>query len=200
MTRTMRPIVVTSAAAILAATALAAVALLAAPRAVQARCVEPTPIEEAVRTSDVVIVGTVTAVAEEGTRATVQVEEIWRAPATLAIEPEVLVHGGPGGRTSVDRTFEAGTRYLFTITLGEDGRLTDSQCSSTMVWDAKLVPLRPAGAIQPQPGGDGTAQPTAGEAAPFDPWSVIGPAGVAIAVALALLGAGLLARGRQARG
>lgn len=195
MTRSVHPVVGTFAAAALAAAALvlASLALLAAPRPVAARCVEPAPIEEAVRAADVVIVGTVTAVAEEGTRATVHVEEIWRGPA---LEPEVVVWGGPGGgRTSVDRTFEAGIRYLFTITVGENGRLTDSQCSSTVQWDAKLEALRPPGAQLP-----GVTDPldaTAESDAALDPASLVVPAGVALLVAAALLIAGLLARGRQ---
>ena len=203
MTRTLHPpsaAFTAAASALLVAAALAVLALLAVPRAVAARCAEPTPIEEAVGIADVVMVGTVTAIADEGTRAEVRVEEIWRAPATAVIDAQMVVWGGPGGRTSVDRQYAAGTRYLFTIAWGEGGRLTDSQCTSTTEWDPKLAALRPAGAIAPLPAGDGTAQPTAGEAAPFDPWSVVGPAAVAIAVALALLGAGLLARGRQAHG
>jgi hypothetical protein len=197
MTRSLRPSVGTAPVAVFAAAALAALALLAVPRAATARCVQPTPIEEAVRTSDVVIVGTVVAVAEEGTRAAVKVEEIWRGSA---IEAEVTVWGGPGGRTSVDRTFVAGARYLFTLILGEGGRLTDSLCSSTVEWDEHLAALRPLNAMQPQPAGDDAAQPTAGEAAAFDPGALMAPAGVALAVAIALLAAGLLARGRQAKG
>ncbi|HUG30159.1 MAG TPA: hypothetical protein VMQ65_06595 [Candidatus Limnocylindria bacterium] len=170
---------------------LAALTLVAAPRPVAARCVEPDPIEEAIRAADVVIVGTVIAVAEEGTRATVRVEEIWRGPALAA---EVVVWGGPGGRSSIDRTFEAGMRYLFTIALGEGGRLTDSLCSSTIAWDPKLVALRPPGAQSPTAAGelDAVAEP-----AGFDPASLVVPAGVALLVAAALLVAGLLARGRQ---
>ena len=203
MTRTLLPIPATFMAAAFAlalAAALAIIALFAAPGMVAARCAEPAPIEDAVLTADVVIVGTVTALAEEGTRATVRVEEIWRAPANPVIGAEVTVHGGPGGgRTSVDRTFVDGVRYLFTITLSPEGRLTDSQCSSTTGWDPKLAALRPPEAMPPQPAGDGAAQPTVAETATFDPMSVIGPAAVALLVALALLGAGLLARGRQAK-
>jgi hypothetical protein len=195
MHRIAGPFAATFLVAAFAALAFAAAALGSTQAPGAARCVEPVPIDEAVRTADVVIVGTVSAVAEEGTRATVRVEEIWRGPA---LDAEVVVWGGPGGRTSVDRTFDAGTRYLFTIAFGEDGRLTDNLCSSTTEWDASLEAIRPPGAMQPA-GGD-TAQPTAGEAAPFDPWSVIGPAGVALVVAIALIGAGLLARGRQANG
>ena len=183
-------------AATLAAVTCTAIALASTQAPAAARCVEPPPIEEAVRTADVVIVGTVGAVAQEGTLATVRVEEIWRGPV---VEAEVRVWGGPGdGLTSVSREFVVGTKYLFTLGFGEDGRLTDSLCTSTTEWNERLAALRPLNATQPQPAGDDAAQPTAGEAAPFDPWSLIGPAGVALAVAVALLGAGLLARGRQA--
>ena len=195
MTRSLHSTVGTPAATLFAGVlaAFATLALLATARPVAARCALPTPIEQAVTTADVVIVGTVAAVAEAGTRATVQVEEIWRGPA---LAPEVVVWGGPGGRTSVDRTFEVGIRYLFTIALGENGRLTDSQCSSTTVWEAKLEALRPPGAQLPTGAGelDGAA-----ESDPiFDPASLVVPAGVALLVAAALLAVGLLARGRQA--
>ena len=183
-----------SLAATLAALTSTAIALASTPAPAAARCVEPPPIGEAIRIADVVIVGTVTAVAEEGTRATVRVEEIWRGPALAA---EVVVWGGPGGRTSVDRTYEAGKRYLFTISLGEGSRLTDSLCSSTIEWDPRLEAIRPPGALPPAT--DDGAQPAAAEATPFDPSTIVGPATVAIAVAVALLGAGLLARGRQAK-
>jgi hypothetical protein len=166
---------------------------LTTPAPAAARCAAPTPIEEAVRAADVVILGMVTAVAEEGTRATVRVEEIWRGRALPA---EVVVFGGPGGgRTSVDRTFEAGIRYLFTITLGENGRLTDSQCSSTTEWDPKLEALRPPGAQLPTTAGevDAASEPDA----TFDLASLVVPGAVALLVAAALLVAGLLARGRQ---
>lgn len=195
MTRSARPLPGTFAAVTFAATAIAALvalALLAAPRPVAARCVEPVPIEKAVRAADVVIVGTVTAVAEEGTRATVHVEEIWRGPA-LAVE--VVVWGGPGGRSSVDRTFVAGTRYLFTITIDAAGRLGDSQCSSTTEWDPKLEVLRPVG--MQVSGASGQLDAVAESETTLDPASLVVPAGVALLVAAALLVAGLLARGRQ---
>ncbi len=174
---------------------LALIALIALPPAVEARCAEPAPIQDAIRTADVVIVGTVTALANEDTRATVSVAEVWRGPALPA---EVVVQGGPGGRTSVDRTFVLGTRYLFTLTLDEVGDLHDSLCSSTIEWDPQLEALRPPNAVQPA--ANDAAQPTVTEVAPFDPGSLAGPAAVALAVALALLVAGLLARGRQAKG
>lgn len=193
MTRSLRPIFGAFGAAVLAAAALAAIALASTPGPVAARCVEPVPIEQAIGTFDVVIVGTVTAVAEEGTRASVRVEEIWRGPVLGA---EVVVWGGPGGGpTSVDRTFEAGTRYLFTITVTPEGRLTDSQCSSTTEWDPKLEALRPAGV--PAPGAAGDQGATAEPEPAFDPGSLVVPAAVALLVAAVLLAIGLLARGRQ---
>lgn len=190
---TLSPHPLAGALGALGAVAIAGLTLIAFPAPVDARCVEPAPIEEAVRTADVVIDGTVTAVAEEGTRATVRVEEIWRGPA---LEAEVVVWGGPGGRTSVDRTFEADIRYLFTITTGENGRLTDSLCSSTAIWDPRLEALRPAGMHLPVPAGqlDAAAVPDA----PFEPASLLVPAAVALLVAIVLLVAGLMTRGREA--
>ncbi len=188
MTRSPRPL-----AGTLGALLVAAVSLVAAPGPVDARCVPPPPIEEAARRADVVIVGTVTAVAQEGRVATVAVAEIWRGPALPA---SVDVRGGPGeGRTSVDRTFVAGTRYLFTLGIEPDGQLTDTACSATIEWDPGLGALRPAGMHLPvgAAGLDAAAAPDA----PFDPSSFVVPAGVALLVAATLLIAGMLARGRQ---
>lgn len=178
----------------LALLGLAGLALLAMPATAAARCVEPAPIGQAVATADAVIVGTAVTTEQEGTVANVLVTEIWRGPD---LPPNVRVWGGPGGgRSSIDRTFEAGTRYLFTLTLDVDGSLHDSACSSTTPWDATLEALRPA-AIRSPLGAIDAATDAAPADAPFDPASLVAPVGVALFVAVALLGIGLLARGRQ---
>lgn len=173
---------------------LVGLALLATPAGAAARCAAPVPVQQAVATTDVVIVGTVVSTELEGVIANVLVTEIWRGPDLPA---NVRVWGGPGGgRTSIDRTFEAGTRYLFTLTLDVDGSLHDSACSSTTPWDATLEALRPA-AIRSPLGAIDAATDAAPADAPFDPASLVAPVGVALFVAVALLGIGLLARGRQ---
>lgn len=151
-------------------------------------CVMPPPIAEAVANGEIVFVGTVTATAERNLWATVAVEEVWKGPDLPAI---VEVHGGQGGNTgsSVDREFTAG-KYLF-VPSGLEGQVVfDNACSSTRPWDESLAALRPSNARPPLGG-----SPL--EPAGFDLGSVVGPIGVALAVAIVLLAVGLLARSRQ---
>ncbi|TAJ99451.1 MAG: hypothetical protein EPO36_12005 [Chloroflexota bacterium] len=101
---------------------------------------------EAWKTADVVLVGTVTSVANNDRWAQVAVEEVWRGPDQPA---EVVVKGGgadPGMMTSVDRTYQVGVRYLFTLTVvGPD--LTDNACSGTTeAATADIERIRPADA------------------------------------------------------
>ena len=179
-----------------------ALALLSLPAAAAARCVEPAPIAQAVQTADVVLVGTVTAIEQGGRLATVTVTEVWRGPDQPAI---VKVRGGPAdGPTSVDRTFEVGARYLFTLILAANGGLGDNACSSTTTWEPGHAAIRPADIRTPLgavagPGETAGSGEAAVAEAPFDPWSVVAPVGAALLAALVLLGVGLLARGRQPR-
>lgn len=137
--RALRILVVRLAPALMLAAAVAAPA--------QASCAMPPPLGEAIRDADVAFVGTVTRVANQDRWATVTVEELWRGPDLPAV---VEVRAGPPGNTasSVDRTYAAGTRYLFTVTAG-DGALNDSSCSSTTEWTADLAEFRPADARPP---------------------------------------------------
>jgi hypothetical protein len=174
--------------ALLAAVAsVAAAGALARPSAALASCRLPLAIQEAVNSADIVFVGTVVGTENGNAWATVRIEEIWRGPDQPA---SVVVRGGPGGNTatSVDRSFEVGVRYLFFPFAGENGVLSDNACSSTTPWSAELAALRPAGAR--------VLTPPTGQAG-FDPMSIVIPAGVALLVAALLLGAGLLARGRD---
>ncbi|MEK6719067.1 MAG: hypothetical protein AABZ33_00195 [Chloroflexota bacterium] len=115
-------------------------ALVPVPAAL-ASCVEPRPLEQVIAGSEVVIVGTVTALANDGRWASVSVEEVWKGGPLPAI---VEVRGGPepGTASSVDRTFAQG-RYLFT--LFRDGAiLSDNSCSGTTAWVDDLGAFRPA--------------------------------------------------------
>jgi hypothetical protein len=122
-----------------------------APAALSA-CASPPAIEDAVRTGEIVFVGTVTFV-ENGDRwAVVNVDERWRGADSL---PEsVQVHGGlePGTVLGTDRSYELG-RYLFVVTDAGD-HLADSACSGTRLWTGDLARLRPNGvaAVAPGPG------------------------------------------------
>lgn len=181
---------------LLASAALVVVALASTTSAALADCMPPPAINEAVSTAEIVFVGTVTDVTNNNTWAQVSVEEVWRGPDQ---EATVIIKGGPGGQTmtSVDRTFEVGVKYIF-FPYVEQGDpipgvdmtgLKDNSCSNTQQWDASLMALRPADARAP------IAAPT--EASGFDLGGLVAPLGVALVVALLLLGAGLLARGRQ---
>jgi hypothetical protein len=174
----------------------AVLSIVGGPSVALADCMPPPAVEEAAKTADIVFVGTVTEVSNNSTWARVAVDEVWRGPDQ---EATVVIKGGPGGNsmTSVDRTFEVGVKYLFFPFL-EQGEpvpgvdltgLHDNSCSNTQQWDASLLPLRPADARAP------LAAPT--ESSGFDFAGLIAPLGVALVVAVVLLGAGLLARGRQ---
>jgi hypothetical protein len=158
--------------------------LMSWTRPVIASCALP-PGEVGPRWSDadIVILGTVRAVADQDRIATVVVEEIWRGPD---LPPEVTVRGGFGTGatfTSGDRTFETDVRYLFDLRESE-GSLQDNACSLTAPWSADLAALRPADArlVGTRPSSDANAIDLAG---PLGILVIVG------AVALTLLGLAL---------
>jgi len=131
--------------------AVALGALAQAPAAL-ASCAPPEPLDRVIESSDVVIVGTVTALTNNDRWAQVQVEEIWKGGPLSAI---VEVHGGAGDTdvfTSVDRTYLPG-RYLFTLAR-EGAGLSDNACSGTTEWSENLSSLRPSDWIGPDRSGD----------------------------------------------
>jgi hypothetical protein len=124
-----------------AATVLAVALHLAAGPA-RASCMEPPPLEQDLARADVVFVGTVYELADNGRTARVEVHEVWSGPD---LPERVEVHGGPGEpdlATSVDRHFQADTRYLFAASV-RDGRLQDDSCTATQAWTEELAALRP---------------------------------------------------------
>jgi hypothetical protein len=166
---------------------VAALAFLLTPSAVLADCMMPAPVKEAAQTAEVVFIGTVTETTNRDSWASVAVEEIWRGPDLPAT---VVVKGGSGGDgiSSVDRSFQAGVKYLFFPYADEQGDLADNSCTNTIEWSADLAQVRPASVRQPV----GSNEEKGG----FDVGGVIAPLGVALLVGGVLLGAGLLARGR----
>jgi hypothetical protein len=169
------------------AAALAVLAILIVPNVALADCMMPPPVDNAVQTADILFVGTVTATANRNSWATVQVEEVWRGPDQPST---LLIKGGPGGNaaTSVDRSFEVGTKYLFFPYVDPQAGLSDNSCTSTQPWNEGLAPFRPADARAPT---GGTSEGTG-----FDLGGIIGPLAVALVVAGFLFVAGFLARGR----
>jgi hypothetical protein len=168
-----------------ASAALLLLLLMGSAGAVLADCIQPPPIEQAVREADVVFVGTVTGLSNGGRWATVAVEEVWVGPD---LPPVVEVRGGPAGNsaTSVDRSFRGGTRYLF-VPLIADGTLQDNSCTSTTEFVDDHARLRPATPRQPV-----SAEPE--PEAPFDVGLLLPPAALVIAAALVVFGAAFVLR------
>jgi hypothetical protein len=159
-------------------------ALLVLPAPVLADCQMAPPIEEAVTTSELVFVGTVTAVANGGRSVSVRVEEIWRGGD---MPPAVTVLGGtdPARPMEDDRTFEAGVRYIF-LPVVVDGRMIDNICSATTPWVDDFAAVRPADALTPgppdPPAAPGPLAATADLALPIVTALLVGGAALAIAV------------------
>lgn len=124
-------------------------ALALAPAPVLADCQMAPPLEQAISSSDLVFVGTVTAVAGGGRSASVQVEDIWRGgemPSTVT----VLGGTDPAQAMEDDRTFEAGVRYLF-FPFVVEGQMVDSICTATVPWVDDFAAVRPVDAHSPIP-------------------------------------------------
>lgn len=141
--------------ALLAATVM----VLSGTPAAYASCAEPEPMAVALTRAEAVFIGTVTALDFDGRVATFVVDEVWRGD----VDEAALVNGsgerlaslqaaesrGESLWTSVDRTFEAATRYLV-VAYGRDGAtLLDSACSLTQPYTPALVEHRPSTAHPP---------------------------------------------------
>lgn len=139
----------------------AAVLLLAlAPSPALASCLQPPPPPDvAMATNEVVFVGTVAETSNEARTATVRVLEVRKGPP---LPPTVEVRGAHddalGGFSSIDRTFRAGTTYLFFPKNGAPP-FRDDACTATRVHEA---PAGGGGAEDgpDQPGGTGGAPAT----------------------------------------
>jgi hypothetical protein len=162
----------------LAILAAAAAALAGAPTA-QASCAPAPPLDQAIAQANVVFVGTVQSTEHGGLTANFRVEDVWKS----GVGATAVVHGGPGiaaledaarkglgVATSVDRTYEMGTRYLVVSHGKADGVLlesgqvwSDNICSSTQPYKDDLASFRPAGAHPPAEGGSavGSTSPPA---------------------------------------
>ena len=128
----------------------ATAALVAGAEGAQASCVAPLPIREQVASAGLVFVGTVLSTSDRDRVARVRVESIWRGPE---VPTYIEVHGSPvtgPGASSIDRTYSAGTRYLFVL-YSADQPLQDNSCSGTRVYSNEVAALAPAGARSPAP-------------------------------------------------
>ena len=162
--------------------------LLAASAApVLADCMMPPPVEQAVQRAEIAFVGTVMSVANGGRWATVAVEEVWVGPD---LPPLITVRGGPEGNsaTSIDRSFTAGTRYLF-MPFSAEGTLQDNSCSSTTEFVAEHAKLRPANARLPLV--SETVPLT-----PLDPTTLLLPVALIVGAGSLVFGAALVLRRR----
>lgn len=171
-------------------------------------------LKKRLTTYDTVFVGTVTDTESAGRLATVKAESVWRGD----VAPKVTVVGGElaaGVASSVDRSYEAGVRYLFTPSGFSQGRYRDNACTDTQEWTRKVERLRPRGATPVQtsearnvvaPGTPAPSpRPTQPQAAPEgEPAVTQGMSAsaallVGAAVAAAAVGAFLLVRALRAR-
>src|SRR5579859_291333 len=101
---------------LLMAPGLALVMLAAAPSGVEASCAGPASLPDQIEAAALVFVGTVVYTSDDSRIAYVRVESIWKGPR---LAQNVKVFGSPvagaNTATSVDRRYQAGTRYLFVL-------------------------------------------------------------------------------------
>jgi hypothetical protein len=136
---------------LLAAPLIALALTSATAGAAQASCAVPSALPEQIKAAALVFVGTVLSTSDDNRVAYVRVESIWKGP--LGAE-YVNVHGSPGSAgtvTSVDRHYQAGTRYLFILYSAEQP-LQDNDCTGTQPYTNALASLRPSGARPPAVG------------------------------------------------
>lgn len=146
-----------------------------------ASCLVPPPLDVGLAEAQTVFVGRVIDLANQGRTATFAVEEVWKG--TMA--EEAVVVGGPSGNafTSVDRTFQEGTRYLVIPVRGAGSSFADNACTLTQPYTQELATFRPEDAHPP------TAELGAEEeATPFPSWAIVAVGLVGAVLAAALIG------------
>jgi hypothetical protein len=124
--------------------AMAVVALM--PSVAEASCAGGVLVQDAIRSAPTVFVGTVTDLSNGGRVAAVRVDDVWRGSG---IPSSVEVVGTPdlnAAATSVDRTYRAGSQYLFVPDGGGPENFTDNSCTATQLYSGSLEAMRPAGA------------------------------------------------------
>lgn len=176
--------------------AMVAAAVVSAPPA-YASCARPASVERDLVQFDLVFVGSVVQLANHGRWATFAVEDVWKG----TLDTQVLeVRAGPAeGGSSVDRTYEAGRRYLvfaFDSTrsasggsmYGSGARWADSTCSSTQPYTSDLTQYRPASASSSAPPASvGIPSSSVAERGGIDPRVLLAMLGTAVGVVSAVL-------------
>ena len=120
----------------------AAAATVLAPGPAGADCAPAGTTPDRLRDATVVFVGRVVTTTDNGRTAHVRVEQVWKG---APVSDRVTVRSGPDGEgaaSSVDRTFDAGVRYLFVPT--RDGaHFRDSSCSATVEYSGAVAQFAP---------------------------------------------------------
>jgi hypothetical protein len=113
----------------------------------------PGQIAGSFASAPVVFVGTVVSTRNGDREATVKIESIWRGP-DMVTYVRVVGTPEPGAQaTSVDRTYQAGKRYLF-VPENSSSPFRDNNCTATQPYTSALASQVPADAREPHPGGD----------------------------------------------
>lgn len=121
-------------------------------------CMAPPPLDQAIKESDIVFVGTVTALANDGHLASVAVEEVWVGPDMPAVVEVGNVRPANDPESVWDRIYALDTKYVF-FPYVEEGRLVDSPCGFTQEWQPDVERFRPADYRTPTPSDPGPTDP-----------------------------------------
>lgn len=120
----------------------AVVATLFAADPAEASCGPSAPTPQRLQQATVVFVGRVVTTTNEGRTAHVRVEQVWKG---APVSDRVTVKGGPddeSARSSVDRSFRAGVRYLF-VPERAGGQFRDTSCSATVEYSGAVAQFVP---------------------------------------------------------
>jgi hypothetical protein len=161
------------------------VTLLAADPA-GASCGTPGPMPQRLQEATVVFVGRVVTTTNKGRTAHVRVEQVWKG---APVSDRVTVKGGPddeSARSSVDRSFRAGVRYLF-VPERAGAQYRDTSCSATVEYSGALAQFVPDTVTLPRRSSTGSS-------------GLARQAAIALAVVLiALIVSVAVSRGRRRR-
>src|ERR1700730_14047415 len=107
-----------------------------------ASCATAGPIAQRLQAATVVFVGRVVTTTNQGRTARVRVEQGRKAAPVSDLLTGKRGSDGTGVASSVDRSFNAGARYLFVPTR-DGGQFRDNACSATVEYSGALAPFAP---------------------------------------------------------